>query len=211
METVRLHAIRSWQRLVEGFPNWPPDTENYDTAQLVFSADAPQDELADAQRSGILTEALLDDYNEIGSAMLDIAEAEKALLAAQEASLDAMQQSTQGIADAWTGSLSYLSDAQKALYLEGYLALPGTEDTNVDGINTTDTMDTVSAAKLAAELALTSTATSEEYQPFFDRYIQELEQVDEDASRTDIVNELIALRAEITDLRESSLDIAIHS
>ena len=136
-------------------------------------------------------------------------------LAEAESSISDLEDATtsmlQSIVDAWTGSLSYLSDAQKALYLEGYLALPGTEDTNVDGINTTDTMDTVSAAKLAAELALTSTATSEEYQPFFDRYIQELEQVDEDASRTDIVNELIALRAEITDLRESSLDIAIHS
>ena len=159
------------------------------------------EELADAQRAGILTEDLLDDYESIGSALLDVAEAEKSLLATQESSLDEIRQATQSIADAWVGSLSYLTAAQKTAYSAGYLDLAGDNEE----------VSALDAARIAAETAIKTTATKEDYIPIFERYISELEKEVEETTPTDILNELRALKDEVVELRVATVDSNIYA
>jgi phage-related protein len=103
--------------------------------------------------------------------------------------------SVQNIADAWLGNLSYLTLKQKADFASGYLAL---------GLSGDGTIDTVAAARLAAETALKTTSTKEEYIPVFERYIAELEGQEADATNNDIVDRLDELINRVIDLEETT-------
>ncbi len=117
--------------------------------------------------------------------------------------VNTMSESISAIASAWTGNLSYLSMQQKTDYASGYLAL-GLGDTS-------GAIDTVEAARLAAETAIKTTATKEEYIPIFERYIAELETQDEDATNTDLLDELKLLRAEVSSLREATYNVGAYA
>jgi len=87
------------------------------------------------------------------------------------------------IADAWLGSLSYLTEQQKTLYAAEYAKL-GLEDTSGN-------IDNVEAARLAAETAMKTTATKEDYIPVFERYILALEEdIEDEATLDDVVSKL---------------------
>jgi len=109
----------------------------------------------------------------------------------------------QNVSDAWLGNLSYLTLMQKAEYASGLLQLGLTDGTGQ--------INTVDAARAAAEIALKTTRTKEEYIPVFERYIAELENEVEDASRTDLLNELRELKAEVVELRTATIDAYIHT
>ncbi|MDM5264677.1 tape measure protein [Sulfurovum sp. XTW-4] len=106
------------------------------------------------------------------------------------------------VSDAWLGNLSYLTLQQKADFASGYLSIAGSSN---------GAIDTVEAARLAAETALKTTATKEEYIPIFERYIAELEGQTADATNTDLLNELRALKAEVVELRQAATDAAIFA
>ena len=105
------------------------------------------------------------------------------------------------ISDAWLGNLSYLTANQKTQYAEDLLALSVTDDS----------FDPVAASKLAAEAALLTTGTKEEYIPFFERYVKELADADKEATPTDILNKLDELIKEVITSKDETVDAYIHS
>ncbi|MFT7880716.1 MAG: hypothetical protein ABXS91_10020, partial [Sulfurimonas sp.] len=135
--------------------------------------------------------------------VLLLADSFNAMTDASEDLGTSMKDMIQGVSDAWLGNLSYLSLQQKAEYASGLLR-SGLSD-EAGAINTVD------AAKKAAEIALRTTSTKEEYIPVFERYISELENEVEDASRTDLLNELRELKSEVVELRTATIDAYIHT
>jgi len=113
-----------------------------------------------------------------------------------------LSSSVSEIVDAWLGDLSYLTDLQKLDYATGALALTGTDGTGLSSVD---------LARSAAELALKTTATKEEYIPYFNRYIAGLETEVEDATNTDIVDALNTLVKEVIISREVTVDAYIHA
>jgi methyl-accepting chemotaxis protein len=150
--------------------------------------------------------SLADGFNEMTSASDDLTKAaqdasDEAAKAAQEA-IDAekalanertqmMQDMIKSVSDAWLGNLSYLTLQQKTAYASGYLAFAS---------NSGGMIDTVEAARVAAETAMRTSSTKEQYIPVFERYIQELENKAPDATLDDVVTELQTLREQFSDL-----------
>ena len=111
---------------------------------------------------------------------------------------DAYEQSVsaiQKISEAWLGNLSYLTRAQKAEFASGYYKMGLSADQGA--------INTVEAARLAAETALAATSTREEYIPVFERYIAELEKEVSDASLNDVVGKLDVLIDSIRELEDT--------
>jgi hypothetical protein len=110
-------------------------------------------------------------------------------------SAESTADAVRGIADAWLGNLSYLTMKQKAEFASGYLAL---------GLSGVAEIDTVEAAKMAAETALKTSATREEYIPVFNKYIQELEKEAPEATTDDVVARLDELIDRVQELEETT-------
>ncbi|MDM5272077.1 hypothetical protein PGH07_07785 [Sulfurovum sp. zt1-1] len=106
------------------------------------------------------------------------------------------------IADAWLGNLSYLTLQQKAEYASGYLKIASSSQ---------GAIDTAEAARAAAEIALKTSATKDEYIPYFERYIAELSKQEEDATNRDLLNEIKELKQEVINLQEVTIEAAINS
>lgn len=104
------------------------------------------------------------------------------------------------VSEAWLGNLSYLTISQKAEYASGYLAIASQSN---------GTIDTVEAARLAAETALKATSTKEEYIPIFDRYIQEIEAQAPEATTDDVVAQLKILIDRVEKLEETTRQVAV--
>ncbi len=154
-----------------------------------------------------LTAGQLSQWDQLGKALQDAdkasqdltntleKQAEDALLAAQKAkdeNTKLAEQMINNIADAWLGNLSYLNLQQKADFASGYLKTGQAGDIN-----------TVEAAKLAAEFALNSTQTKEEYIPVFEKYIDTLEKEAPESTLDDVVYRLDELISEVQDLEET--------
>lgn len=110
-------------------------------------------------------------------------------------SVTSIQDAISQIADAWLGSLSYLTAQQKTMFAEGYYALATSSPSG---------LDTVEAARLAAETAMKTTATKEDYIPVFNRYITELENQAPEATLDDVVGELRILITRVEELEETT-------
>jgi len=95
-----------------------------------------------------------------------------------------------GIADAWLGNLSYMNMQQKAEFASGYLAVASSSQ---------GAIDTVEAARFAAEAALRTSTTRAEYIPEFQRYINELEKKVPEATNDDLLEELINIKNAVLD------------
>jgi len=94
------------------------------------------------------------------------------------------------IYEAWTGSLSYFTQGQKLAYAkEAY-----------DIVKVVDTQTSVDAARIAAEQAMQSTVTKEEYIPYFEKYITALEE-NQPATVQDVVERLDTIADEIKELQ----------
>lgn len=106
-----------------------------------------------------------------------------------------MEDMIQQVADAWLGNLSYLSLAQKAEFASGYLDIASESG---------GAIDTVEAARLAAEFALKTTATEEEYRPYFLRYIEAIEEQVPEATLDTVVSRLDTL-IESVDNQEAAI------
>jgi len=89
--------------------------------------------------------------------------------------------SIKAIADAWLGNMSYLTLQQKAEFASGYLKVAAASQ---------GALDTVEAARLAAETAMRTSTVRSEYIPAFERYIRELEKQVPDATNRDLLNKL---------------------
>jgi len=109
--------------------------------------------------------------------------------------------SIRSIADEWLGSLSYLTRQQKADYATGYFDL-------IREYNDPET--TIDAARAMAEQALKTTATKDEYKPYFDALIKAKEAEVEDASMRDLLEELQALRKEVIEVKNAQIDISTY-
>jgi len=135
--------------------------------------------------------------------VLLLAESFNAMTTASENLGTSMTDMIQNVSDAWLGNLSYLTLQQKAEYASGMLRLGLTDSTG--------TINSVETAQAAAEIALKTTATKAEYIPIFNAYIKALEDEVEDASRTDLLNELRELKAEVVELRSATVTTYIHT
>lgn len=127
--------------------------------------------------------------------VLLLAESFAAMSDASENLRGSMSSAIKDIADAWLGSLSYLTIQQKADFASGYFKI-ARESNGV--------IDTVEAARLTAETALKSVGTKEEYIPIFNRYIGELENKVADATLDTVVDRLDTLIKEIIISRQSA-------
>lgn len=106
------------------------------------------------------------------------------------------------VTDAWLGDLSYLSLQQKADLASATFALSRQENS---------TIDPVDSARAMVETALKTTATKEEYIPIFNEYVKTLQEQAPKATTDDVVAELIALRAEVVESRNATVDAYIHT
>ena len=95
-----------------------------------------------------------------------------------------------GIADAWLGNLSYMNMQQKAEFASGYLAVASSSQ---------GAIDTVEAARFAAEAALRTSTTRAEYIPEFQKYINELEKKVPEATNDDLLEELRNIKNAVLD------------
>jgi len=93
------------------------------------------------------------------------------------------------IADAWLSDLSYLSLSQKADYASGYFEIARQSN---GALNAAD------AARMAAETAMKTATSKEEYIPAFNNYINELKKQNADATLSDVVKavDMVALRVQ---------------
>jgi hypothetical protein len=177
----------------------------------------------DSEQLGFMTESLSKAFNTLGVAMpstnddfrrlletMDTTTEEGAYLYGQvllladsfstmtsEASslTDTITSMIGDISDAWLGNLSYLTIQQKADFASGYLSIAGISN---------GAIDTVEAARLAAETALNSTTTKEEYIPIFNRYITELENSAPESTLDDVVDRLDSLIGRVSELEETT-------
>ena len=146
-----------------------------------------------------LTTDQLSAWGELGSALLAVETATKSY---NDLLMTDGLAAVKSITDAWLGSLSYLTDIQKTEYASGLLTLSTTDD---------DSINSVDAAKLAAETAMRTTSTKEEYIPVFNRYISELEAEGEEATTTDILNKLDELIKEVIISKDATVDAYVYN
>lgn len=107
----------------------------------------------------------------------------------------------QAIADAWLSDLSYLTNAQKTAFADSYY------DIVRDFAAINEDVSLVDAARSAAEQALKTSATREEFIPYFDRYIRALEDEAEEATLNDVVIELREVVSAIRELEDTTIRI----
>ena len=170
------YAVIAAQQLLEA------TKEQYNLSGLTL--DNYLEQLAIAQKAGMSTD-MLAEYEEVGSALLDVAEAQKALLDIQKDALneqyDFYQSILGKIQDAYTGSLSYLTEGQKAEYsarqAEAFLQAG-------------DTDNYLSSLAEALESQKKISVTKEDYIPYFEDYIRDLSEAKPDATTSDVVESL---------------------
>lgn len=117
-----------------------------------------------------------------------------------EDSIISIEEAIGAIADAWLGSLSYLTNAQKTMFADEYAKLASLPDSE---------LDRVEATRLAAETALKTTTTKEEYIPVFDRYIAALEAEIPEATLDDVLGELREITIAVKELEDTTIRITV--
>ena len=105
------------------------------------------------------------------------------------------------ISDAWLSELSYLTNAQKTAYADGYYDIIK----DLQAIN--DEVSLVDAARSVAETTFKTATTREEYIPAFDRYIAALEDEVTDATLQDVVVKLDEVVDSIRELENTTIRI----
>ncbi len=131
--------------------------------------------------------------SELFGEILSLAGAFNTLTKAMEKQEEEAKKSIENIADAWVSNLSYLTLQQKADYATAYLKL-GTKDP--------DSISVVQAAKTAAEYAMKTATTKEDYIPAFDKYIKTLENEKPANTLDNVVEELRVIAKEVQELQD---------
>jgi TP901 family phage tail tape measure protein len=147
-------------------------------------------------------DTMSDSGAELFAEIIGLSDGFNELIVSAENLKDSTSDIFQSVADAYVGSLSYFTQAQKADYASGYLKLAGQSNGSIS---------TVDAARLAVETALKTSSTKEDYIPVFERYIAELENQEVDATNTDLLNQLKELTEEVIALKQANIDIGIQA
>lgn len=136
------------------------------------------------------------------SQILQLADSFNEMITATDNLKSSVNESLQSILDAYTGELSYFTMTQKAEYASRYYSIASRSNS---------VLNSVDIARVAAETALKTATKKEDYIPIFERYAKELEKQAKDATNTDLLNELKAMKAEIIALRRATIDASIHA
>ena len=107
---------------------------------------------------------------------------------ASETLVDSMGNSVSAIADLYLGSLSYLNLQEKADYASRYFEIARQPDSGLDALE---------AATAAAETALRTSRTREDYIPVFEALVQEQRKKVEDATNQDLLEGIDDMKEEV--------------
>lgn len=129
----------------------------------------------------------------------DYAEAIDLVSKSTEDATQVMLDSQRAVNNAMLGNLSYLSDIEKLAFANNIYQNAITQE------------DRIASSRNIAEISRGTTRTREDYVPIFAQYINELKKQDEEATLTDVVNELVTVGEKIDEQTDSASDGLIYA
>lgn len=145
-----------------------------------------------ARATQILTDSEFAYYKDLGEAIDILAET-------STDAADAISQSQKAVNEAMLGSLSYLSDVEKLNFANNIFQTATTPE------------DRISSSRTIAEISRGTTRTKEEFIPDFQRFINELEKQDDEATTKDVVDKLDEVVTAINEQTSSATEDAIYA